>query len=424
MGRIRNGLLSFVFGRDQSSASSTLCDTPSQPTHRRNYKPSRRDSLMADEKKSQTGRSKQQVACLPASASHGPFIQSNIYRNHDRQFICMNHARIYKTFASNSLVALEDEGVGRLKGIFDAWLTRTGETPCDKLGGFFAIGMVAANELEGNIVTEGESYLHTLRKHDITCLYTGSGLKRGCKVINDTAAFTGTELWIKGSAPISGPWIQTMHVSPSDRYNKLCQIAGPMPDYNKLYNTTRDLVAKPNLSSASSGSGVFELDSDVYIYVCRLAQCSSVEYTAKDPGSRGLAPPAYNMTKLRRATTLQADHRALYRVVFPQPGSIQAESIHRQTSRDHENSLQYRKARSKKRSIYIHVTSTYDKDGIAGRGGGKLYLPGDVTISNGDGINMINIVPGTKFSIKSVGFDRAEFLLIDMPSTEEDAYSV
>ncbi|KAJ1943694.1 hypothetical protein FBU59_002830 [Linderina macrospora] len=379
---------------------------------------------MSEEKPAHTGRSKQQVARLPASASRGPFIQSNIYRNHDRQFICLNHARIYKTFPSSSLVALQDEGVGRLKGIFDVWLTKAGETPCDKLGGFFAIGMVSANELEGTIIAEGKSHTHTLRKHDITCLYTGSGLKRSCKVGNSGAAFMGTELWIKGSALISGPWLQSMHVSPSDRYNKLCQIAGPMPDYNKLYNNTRDLVVKPDLSSGPSSSGVFELDSDVYIYVCRLAQCSSVEYTVKDPGSRGSAPPAYKMTKLRRATTLQADHRAPYSVVFPQPGSIQAQSIHRQTSRDHENSLQYRQARSKKRSVYIHVTSTYSKDGITGRGGGKLYIPGDVTICNGDGVNMINIVPGTKFAIKSVGFDRAEFLLIDMPSTEEDAYSV
>ncbi|KAJ2119869.1 hypothetical protein GGF48_004275 [Coemansia sp. RSA 921] len=226
-------------------------------------------------------------------------------------------------------------------------------------------------------------------------MYAGTGVRRGCGTAGNSPC-TGIELWIKGSLPVTGPWVQDMYIPPDERLNKLCLIAAPKPNSMSCINTGNSLVELPDLV-AGPAHRVFELDSDVYIYICRLSPCSSITYTAAAAAKRTSEPPMYECSRLHRATTTLC----------------------------HEHTVRRRKRhRSPKlgttRSLFIHVYSDITKDGHTRTGGARLLLPGSIHLANGDAVHLKKVTPGADINIKSTGFDRAQFILIDMPGYQDD----
>ncbi|KAJ2627789.1 hypothetical protein GGF44_004640, partial [Coemansia sp. RSA 1694] len=173
-------------------------------------------------------------------------------------------------------------------------------------------------------------------------------------------ACTGAELWIKSSLPVAGPWIQSLHIPPNARLNKMCPIAMPKLAFFELINSdSRKLTVLPAITVSSH---VFELDSDVYVYICRLTPCATVSHAAAAAASEQHAnePPVFEVPKIRRtATTTLATGR--------EP------PVH---THHHQ--------RSGFRSICIHVFSDYSKSGTSRQGGARLMLPGVIQLSCGD----------------------------------------
>ncbi|KAI8324105.1 hypothetical protein GQ54DRAFT_83587 [Martensiomyces pterosporus] len=360
-----------------------------------------------------------------------PFTDYEAYNSEDRLMINMGSVHVLKTFPSNWLLPLHDEGIGRLKAVYDAWFAERGTMPRDKVSGIYTISFVTSNELEGTTYCGDKAIVRPMRKHDVQCIYSGTGVKRDCCIKDKQSACIGTELWIKGSIPLAGPWIQTMYIPPAERYNRLCPIAAPKSDYSAYFNTSDSLAVKPDIT-AHPGSPVFELDSDVYVYVSRLAPCASVCYKAASSAATAKEPPIFEAPKLRKVATIATDGRAAH-AAQPMPRksgsqltlsqSLTPNQVHRQKSTAC-HSKRHSLRPGKQRSIYIHVLSNFNKKGAACKGGARLLLPGAIEVGSGDGIHLQHVSPGVEFSIKSIGYDRAQFLLIDMPGYEDDARSI
>ncbi|KAJ2344868.1 hypothetical protein GGF43_005351 [Coemansia sp. RSA 2618] len=204
------------------------------------------------------------------------------------------------------------------------------------------------------------------------------------------------EVWIKGSLPVTGPWIQTMYIPPDQRLNKMCLIAAPKMDFMSCVNTGNALVEMPELV-AGPGRQVFELDSDVYIYVCRLSPCSSISYTVASTAKGKREPPMYECPRIHRSATA------------PSPAAIRRPRRHHGSPKP-----------GKDRSLFLHMHSNFAKDGHTHTGGSRLLLPDSVQLFTGDAIHLKSVTPGAEINIKSTGFDRAQFILIDMPGYEDD----
>ncbi|KAJ2890463.1 hypothetical protein IWW38_004115 [Coemansia aciculifera] len=184
----------------------------------------------------------------------------------------------------------------------------------------------------------------------------------------------------------------------------MCAVAKPKPDFSELTNSDpRKLVVLPSISTADSRA--FELDSDVHVYICRLAPCATVSHNAAGlvaagHGGGGSAkkesPPIFEIPRVRRtATTLSTNQGAVKR---RHPPGLRKDS----------------------RSIYLHVYSDFSKTGTAKQGGARLMLPGAIQLCCGDGIHLLGVAPGAVISIKNIGYDRAQFVLIDMPGYKKD----
>ncbi|KAJ1845559.1 hypothetical protein LPJ70_002450 [Coemansia sp. RSA 2708] len=178
-------------------------------------------------------------------------------------------------------------------------------------------------------------------------------------------------------------------------------IAGPKSDFMACVNKGHSLIEMPMLTAGSDRS-VFELDSDVYIYICRLSPCSSVTYTAASAARSMSEPPMYEFPRINRAVTISTTA----------PGS---ETIARSRRRNRSPRP------GKTRSVFIHAYTDFAKNGRARSGGARLMLPGSVQLTSGDAIHLKNVTPASDISIKSTGFDRAQFILIDMPGYQDDA---
>ncbi|KAI9475171.1 hypothetical protein LPJ78_000334 [Coemansia sp. RSA 989] len=329
-----------------------------------------------------------------------PFSDYESYSNASRLYLNMGEAHIFKTFPSDALVPLEDEGVGRLKGVYEAWIPRRGAVTRDRLSGVYTLVFLNSSCCEGTISCQNTSHTRRIRKHYVQCLYAGTGVRRGCGLVGDSPC-TGIELWIKGSLPVTGPWVQSMYVPPDERLNKLCLVAAPRSDFTKVFNAGNSLMERPDLTAGPRNS-VFELDSDVYIYVCRLSPCSSICYTAASAVRSKSEPPMYEFPRIHRAATISTTL----------PGTEAAAHMHRRLRSPKPG---------KTRSVYIHVYSNFAKDGRTRTGGARLMLPSSIQLSNGDGIHLKNVTPAADINIKNAGFDRAQFILIDMPGYQDDS---
>ncbi|KAJ2810528.1 hypothetical protein FBU31_007971, partial [Coemansia sp. 'formosensis'] len=207
------------------------------------------------------------------------------------------------------------------------------------------------------------------------------------------------------SLPVAGPWTQSLYIPPTLRLNKMCPIAAPKSDFTKFVNPDPDNLTRLPAITADASSQVFELDSDVHVYICRLVPCAVVNHTAVASERCANEPPVYEIPKLRRATTTLPTNR----------GPV------------HTNYHTARHGPERPRNIYIHVFSDYSKAGTTRQGGARLMLPGSIQLSCGDGINLINVRPGANISIKNIGYDRAQFVLVDMPGcnkSDADARSI
>ncbi|KAJ2317501.1 hypothetical protein H4S02_000597 [Coemansia sp. RSA 2611] len=387
MGRVKDCLLS-LFRRDGSaSAGSSTIDG------HRIRRPSFGRNLGA-------GRHRSEMSQCAAFSLPLPYSDYEAFNSASRQYLNTGAAHIFKTFPSEALVPLEDEGIGRLKALYEAWFPKNGSVSRDRVSGLYALSFVNSSCCEGTVTCGSASVTRSTRKHYIQCLYSGAGVRRGCGIVGDSPS-TGIELWIKGSLPITGPWIQTLYVPPDERLNKLCMIAGPKSDFMACVNKGHSLIEMPMLTAGSDRS-VFELDSDVYIYICRLSPCSSVTYTAASAARSMSEPPMYEFPRINRAVTISTTA----------PGS---ETIARSRRRNRSPRP------GKTRSVFIHAYTDFAKNGRARSGGARLMLPGSVQLTSGDAIHLKNVTPASDISIKSTGFDRAQFILIDMPGYQDDA---
>ncbi|KAJ1668283.1 hypothetical protein IW140_000413 [Coemansia sp. RSA 1813] len=348
------------------------------------------------------------AAYFAATDQSLPYGAYDSYNSGSRLLLDTGGGRILKTFFSDSLVPLEDEGVGRLKAVYEAWLPRCGAVAKDKIGGIYSISLVCANRIEGTIQCDSKTTKRSLQKHHVECLYAGTGIRSGCATKSTTQITSGVQVWIKGSLPITGPWVQSMYIPPDHRLNKLCLIAAPKPDFSAYINAGTSLVELPELT-AKQGGQVFELDSNVYIYICRLSPCSSVCHTAKPVAKGGSEPPVFEIPKIRRSATLPAT-------------SASSASNGGSSSSSSRNSHPIPSRKScKSRSLFIHSITSFDKHGAATQGGSCLLLPGSIQLKDGDGIHLKQVIPGADIPIKNIGFDRAQFIIIDMPGYNDDA---
>ncbi|KAJ1757697.1 hypothetical protein LPJ77_005868, partial [Coemansia sp. RSA 2523] len=381
MGRVRDCLLS-LFRKDGASPASRRTDsiTIQRPPVSKRISAGKHNSEQS------------QCTVFEMPLPYGDY---EAYNNTSRQYINTGAAHIFKTFPSDALMPLEDEGIGRLKAFYEAWFPKNGSVTRDRVNGLYTLALVNSSCCEGTIHCGNTSISCSLRKHHAQCMYAGTGVRRGCGTAGNSPC-TGIELWIKGSLPVTGPWVQDMYIPPDERLNKLCLIAAPKPNSMSCINTGNSLVELPDLV-AGPAHRVFELDSDVYIYICRLSPCSSITYTAAAAAKRTSEPPMYECSRLHRATTTLC----------------------------HEHTVRRRKRhRSPKlgttRSLFIHVYSDITKDGHTRTGGARLLLPGSIHLANGDAVHLKKVTPGADINIKSTGFDRAQFILIDMPGYQDD----
>ncbi|KAJ2704709.1 hypothetical protein H4R19_005206, partial [Coemansia spiralis] len=319
-----------------------------------------------------------------------PFQGHDLYKCATRQRLDISGAHVFKTFPSDTLSPLDDKGIGRLKAIYEAWLPKGSAVPSDRISGVYSLLFVSSGTCEGAASCGSSTVTTTMTKHAVKCMYSGRGIRRGAVVRGDTPS-TGLEMWIKGSQPLGGPWIQTMHVPPEARLNKLCAIAAPKPDFALRRHNGSALVQLPALT-ARRGGPVFEIDSDVYIYTCRLSPCAAVRYTVASTARSTSEPPICELRKVHRAATIATPGRQP-----PVP--------------------------SKTRSLFIHMYSDLAKNGRPRTGGARLVLPGGVELTNGSAVHLKRVAPGADVIIKSGGFDRAQFVLVDMPTYRDSAGS-
>ncbi|KAJ2841895.1 hypothetical protein GGI22_007735, partial [Coemansia erecta] len=273
------------------------------------------------------------------------------------------------------------------------------------IGGIYSISLVCANRIEGAIQCAGKTTARVLQKHHVECLYAGTGIRCGSSTRDTTQVTSGVQVWIKGSLPITGPWVQSMYIPPDHRLNKLCLVAAPKPDLSTYINVGTSLVELPEIT-AKLGGPVFELDSNVYIYVCRLSPCSTVCHTVKPLAKTGSEPPVFEIPKIHRSATL--------------PVTSTRSSSSKATSK-HDTHQMHSPKPCKSRCLFIHSITSFDKHGAATQGGGCLLLPGSIQLRDGDGIHLKHVTPGADMPIKNIGFDRAQFIIIDMPGYSDDA---
>ncbi|KAJ2764947.1 hypothetical protein IWQ56_004287 [Coemansia nantahalensis] len=361
MGLVR-GLLQAVFRRGSTPAESDTSEKPSpQRTLRDVFSP--------------------RAAASPEPPA--PFRGHEMYNSTARECLHIGDARVLKTFPSTALSPLDDRGIGRLKAVYEAWLPKGAAVPSDLISGLYSLLFVGSGSCELAAGRSDTTATATMTKHAVTCVYSGSGIRRGV-VAQGGSPSTGLELWIKGSQPLGGPWIQTMHVPPEARLNQLCAIAAPKPDFALRRHNGSALLKLPALT-ARPGGAIFEIDSDVYIYTCRLSPCASVRYAAASTTRSAGEPPICESPKVRRAATIAA------------PGAQSP-------------------VPSKSRSVFIHMYSDLSKGGRPRSGGARLVLPGGVHLTSGSSVHLKRVTPGAEIVIKSGGFDRAQFVLVDMPT--------
>ncbi|KAJ2260663.1 hypothetical protein GGI01_002843 [Coemansia sp. RSA 376] len=325
-----------------------------------------------------------------------PYISYDSYTSESRQYIGTGNFHVYKSFPSDSLFPLEDEGIGRLKNVYEAWFPKSGSMSRDKVSGIYILTIVNVGLLDGTTYCGDTATELPLQKHHVQCLYSGTGVRRACNMGTSSTVCTGAELWIKSSLPVAGPWTQSLHIPPTLRLNKMCPIAAPKSDFTKFLNPDpHNLALLPGITASSE---VFELDSDVHVYICRLVPCATVNHTTATARCAN-EPPIFEIPKLRRATTTLSTTRG--------PVHINQDTAHIRPE--------------KSRSVYIHVFSDYSKTGTTRQGGARLMLPGSIQLSCGDGIHLQHVRPGANISIKNIGYDRAQFVLVDMPGYKNDA---
>ncbi|KAJ2225465.1 hypothetical protein IWW45_007862 [Coemansia sp. RSA 485] len=342
-----------------------------------------------------------------------PYRDYQTFSNQTRQLISTTGALVYKTALSeDALVPLEDEGIGRLKAFYEAWFSKNGALSKDKISGIFALSFVSANTITETIYCGSAQTCRQTSKHYIQCLYSGDGVRRACTIGNQNSGCMGLEIWIKASLPLGRPWVQSMYIPPEIRLNKLCLLAAPTSDYAIHVNTKSSLAELPMLTAKKDGP-VFELDSDVYVYACRLLPCASICYTAKSAARCAKEPPMFEPPRLRRAATITSAPGPADRC-----GRRRGADGKRAQPRHHSPPPKP----SKKRSVFVHVMSSLcSKNGAITNGGARLMLPGSIQLNSGDGIHLQEVDPGAEITLKNTGFDRAQFVLIDMPGYKDDS---
>ncbi|KAJ1942629.1 hypothetical protein GGF37_003029 [Kickxella alabastrina] len=355
-----------------------------------------------------------------------PYASYESYNSNTRMFLNTGAVHIYKTALSeDAMLPLEDKGLGRIKAIYEAWFSKHGSLSRDKISGIFVFSFVNANMISGTISCGGSDVNRTTAKHYVQCLYAGTGVRRKAHIDDKSAGCMGAELWIKASMPLTQAWVQSMHIPPTERLNRMCLLAAPSPDFTTFHNGGNELAELPMLS-AGQGNPVFELDSDVYVYVCRLIPCASVCYTAQSAAKSAKEPPIFEFPNIRRVATISTVHKA---------PSYAADDNNQKSRCSHKGKKHgYRHCQNqnkqvpqpnvlkpgKTRSVFIHLLSDFNKIGTAKDSGACLMLPGSIQLSGGDSIHLQNVIPGSEIIIKSSGFDRAQFLLVDMPAYDDE----
>ncbi|KAJ2362912.1 hypothetical protein IW150_006878 [Coemansia sp. RSA 2607] len=360
-----------------------------------------------------------------------PFSNYETFNHETRQIINTTGVHVFKTSLSeDSLLPLEDQGIGRLKAMYEVWVAKHGSLSRDKISGIFALGFVSANSITGTVYCAEKATRRVMAKHTVQCLYTGTGVRRECNIANSLGCM-GVEIWIKASMPLGQPWVQSMYVPPDARLNRLCLLAAPNPEYSIYHNTSPGLAELP-LLTVQPGSPVFELDSDVYVYVCRLLPCASVTHHVKAAARRKKEPPMFEFPRLRRAATVtsaephsreppqRSTSSCCFQRIMRQDNKQQIAEIHTEICKPHVLKP------GKMRSIFVHVLSDFDKKGLPRSGGARLMLPGSIQLGCGDGIHLQDVTPASEITIKNTGYDRAQFILIDMPGylDADDAHSI
>ncbi|KAJ1643465.1 hypothetical protein LPJ64_004772 [Coemansia asiatica] len=412
MGRFKDCINAlFHRGNDLDSSGSESSITMADDAHKeKSQQPIRRPSYQ------QPSQKKKAYAMFNAPNAL-PYRNYETFSNQTRQLISTTGALVYKTSLSeDALVPLEDEGIGRLKAFYEAWFAKNGALSKDKISGIFALSFVSANTITETIYCGNAETCRQTSKHYIQCLYSGDGVRRACTIDHRNVGCMGLEIWIKASLPLGRPWVQSMYIPPEIRLNKLCLLAAPMPDYAIYVNTSNSLAELPMLTAKKDGP-VFELDSDVYVYACRLLPCASVCHTVKSAAKCAKEPPMFEPPRLRRAAT-----------VTNAPGSVAQHSRRQCTSSSNKHAKKPRHQSSppppkpsKERSVFVHVLSSFCKNGSTTNGGARLMLPGSIQLNGGDGIHLQEVEPGAEITLKNTGFDRAQFVLIDMPGYQDDS---
>ncbi|KAJ1783010.1 hypothetical protein LPJ62_005220, partial [Coemansia sp. RSA 2167] len=226
MGRVRDCLLS-LFRKDGASPASRRTDsiTIQRPPVSKRISAGKHNSEQS------------QCTVFEMPLPYGDY---EAYNNTSRQYINTGAAHIFKTFPSDALMPLEDEGIGRLKAFYEAWFPKNGSVTRDRVNGLYTLALVNSSCCEGTIHCGNTSISCSLRKHHAQCMYAGTGVRRGCGTAGNSPC-TGIELWIKGSLPVTGPWVQDMYIPPDERLNKLCLIAAPKPNSMSCINTGNSL---------------------------------------------------------------------------------------------------------------------------------------------------------------------------------------
>ncbi|KAJ2723447.1 hypothetical protein GGI07_002650 [Coemansia sp. Benny D115] len=196
-----------------------------------------------------------------------------------------------------------------------------------------------------------------------------------------------------------------MYVPPHERLNRLCLLAAPSPDF-AIYKHSQNEIAQLPTLTAKPGNPVFKLDSDVYIYLCRLVPCSTICHTTKPSAKNAKEPPMFETPRtIRRSATISTTSA----LANKRTNIAQHQRSNTPCAQSHVLKP------GKTRSIYIHLLSDFTKKGGLKDGGARLMLPGSIQLSNGDGIHLQDVSPGSEITIKNIGIDRAQFFLVDMP---------
>ncbi|KAJ1819380.1 hypothetical protein LPJ60_003796 [Coemansia sp. RSA 2675] len=400
MGRARNCFDS-LFRRRSNSASAATTGKPPASNHTTESSPT--TAVSSDPPHIHSTAPRCSIFEPPL-----PYDTYDTFTSESRQYISTGGFHVYKSFPSESPFPLDGEGLGRLKNVYEAWFPKSGSMSRDKISGIYILTIVNAGVLDGTTYCGDVVTALPLRKHHVQCMYSGTGIRRECNMGTSNVVCTGAELWIKGSLPVAGPWTQSLYIPPTMRLNRMCPIARPKPDFTQSINPDPSRLALLPGISADGSAQAFELDSDVYVYICRLAPCATVNYVAAALGRCvDEPPPVFQIPSLRRAATTLSTNRGPVKM-------NQVDAVARPES-------------GKLRNIYVHVFSDYTKLGTTRQGGARLMLPGSIQLSCGDGINLQQVRRGANISIKNIGYDRAQFVLVDMPGYDKkdaDACSI